>query len=278
MRADAGVEWLLSILLGEPAGMHLTTHAGTPPLLESQHTSACVRHAAQAASARSCATRSAGPPARATCTRSSARWTQSTACRMTGCCASPRHLQSASAPSPASTPLAGCASYALPCASTAAPSCHLRASRTWRIRMPPASCTQANATFLALCMKLAYEDWPVVRDIVSHEWRMHDEGAASSGGAGKPRSYLRPRFVKGCSFHHMQPAGARGCCSMPCACGMLACGRRLACGGETRARPAARSLAQHLAAEARSPVLAANGQASTATRSWRTSTSTLTRA
>ncbi|WIA18085.1 hypothetical protein OEZ85_009566 [Tetradesmus obliquus] len=59
-----------------------------------------------------------------------------------------------------------------------------------------------NATFLALCMKVAYEDWAVVRDVVNHEWRVQGDDAAS-----RDRTYLRPRFVKGCSFYFMQPAG-----------------------------------------------------------------------
>jgi hypothetical protein len=48
------------------------------------------------------------------------------------------------------------------------------------------------------------QDWAVVRDIVNHEWRVQSSDAADQG-----RTYLHPRFVKGCSFHFMQPAGAQ---------------------------------------------------------------------
>jgi hypothetical protein len=51
---------------------------------------------------------------------------------------------------------------------------------------------------------LHIQDWAVVRDIVNHEWRVQSSDAADQG-----RTYLRPRFVKGCSFHFMQPAGAQ---------------------------------------------------------------------
>lgn len=70
-----------------------------------------------------------------------------------------------------------------------------------------------NGTFLALCMKLAYEDWAVVRDKVNHEWRMTPGNAASTVGNSE-RAFLRPRFIKGCSFHFMKPAGEHGCAAV----------------------------------------------------------------
>jgi hypothetical protein len=48
------------------------------------------------------------------------------------------------------------------------------------------------------------QDWEVARDVVNHEWRVQSDDAADQG-----RTYLRPRFIKGCSFHFMQPAGGQ---------------------------------------------------------------------
>ena len=55
-----------------------------------------------------------------------------------------------------------------------------------------------NASFLAMCMKLAYEDWLVVRDVVNNDWRNEE------------RHQLQPNFLAGFSFHHMQSVGELG--------------------------------------------------------------------
>jgi hypothetical protein len=52
-----------------------------------------------------------------------------------------------------------------------------------------------NACFLAMCMKVAYEDWLVVRDVVNHDWRNED------------KLQLQPHFLAGFSFHHMLAVG-----------------------------------------------------------------------
>lgn len=71
----------------------------------------------------------------------------------------------------------------------------------------PAAAGWGNATFLALCMKLAYEDWLVVRDVINHEWRHRSLYSDVPREAGEKR-FLAPRFIQGCSFNFMQPAGS----------------------------------------------------------------------
>jgi hypothetical protein len=51
------------------------------------------------------------------------------------------------------------------------------------------------------------QDWKVVRDVVEHEWRHASLYNTASPQAGTKR-FLKPRFIQGCSFNFMQPAGA----------------------------------------------------------------------
>lgn len=62
----------------------------------------------------------------------------------------------------------------------------------------------ASCVSLSALLGCALQDWAVVRDVVNHEWRVQGDDAAS-----RDRTYLRPRFVKGCSFYFMQPAGVQ---------------------------------------------------------------------
>lgn len=49
-----------------------------------------------------------------------------------------------------------------------------------------------NAAFLAMCMKVAYEKWKVVRGIVNGTWRNNDS------------TRMQPSFVAGFSFGDME--------------------------------------------------------------------------
>jgi hypothetical protein len=53
------------------------------------------------------------------------------------------------------------------------------------------------------------QDWRVVRDVVNHEWR-HPSLYNNTSSASAPghKRYLAPRFIQGCSFNFMQPAGS----------------------------------------------------------------------
>lgn len=47
----------------------------------------------------------------------------------------------------------------------------------------------------------------MARDVINHEWRQGADGGSIDGGAVGARTFLKPRFIQGCSFHFMQPAG-----------------------------------------------------------------------
>lgn len=53
--------------------------------------------------------------------------------------------------------------------------------------------SKGNAVVMAMCMKLAYEDWPIVRDIVDNLWNRH----------GEPRL----SFTAGFTFDYASPVG-----------------------------------------------------------------------
>ena len=46
----------------------------------------------------------------------------------------------------------------------------------------------------------------MVRDVINHEWRHRSLYNDVPQQAGEKR-YLAPRFIQGCSFNFMQPAG-----------------------------------------------------------------------
>jgi hypothetical protein len=50
------------------------------------------------------------------------------------------------------------------------------------------------------------QDWVVVRDVVNHEWRHPSLYNTDDMQPGQKR-FLQPRFIQGCSFNFMQPAG-----------------------------------------------------------------------
>jgi hypothetical protein len=51
----------------------------------------------------------------------------------------------------------------------------------------------------------------VVRDVVNHEWRHTSLYNTANPQAGTKR-YLLPKFIQGCSFNFMQPAGQTDRC------------------------------------------------------------------
>jgi hypothetical protein len=57
-----------------------------------------------------------------------------------------------------------------------------------------------------MCHTLPLQDWQVVRDLVNHEWRHPSLYNTANPQAGTKR-YLLPKFIQGCSFNFMQPAG-----------------------------------------------------------------------
>lgn len=63
------------------------------------------------------------------------------------------------------------------------------------------------ALLLHLLVPYILQDWQVVRDVVEHEWRHASLYNTASPQAGQKR-FLKPRFIQGCSFNFMQPAGA----------------------------------------------------------------------
>lgn len=73
----------------------------------------------------------------------------------------------------------------------------------------PAAAGWGNATYLAMLMKLAYEDWATVRDVINHDWSAQASAAAAATAVGirAPRAFVSPRFIQGSSFHFMTPAG-----------------------------------------------------------------------
>lgn len=57
-----------------------------------------------------------------------------------------------------------------------------------------------------VCGTSTLQDWVVVRDVVNHEWRHPSLYNSDDMQPGQKR-YLQPRFIQGCSFNFMQPAG-----------------------------------------------------------------------